>query len=70
MSLGAILLMGVYLYVLIGIVTAVAFLISGVTRVFVHPVPVSIPARILLLPGATILWPYVLVRWLGAEKAS
>ena len=67
---GTILLMVVYLYVLIGIVTAVAFVISGVTRVFAHPVPVTIPARILLLPGATILWPYVLVRWLGAEKAS
>lgn len=70
MGAGIILLMGVYLYVLIGIVTAVAFMISGVTRVFVHPTPVTVPARILLLPGAIVLWPYVLVRWLGAEKAS
>ena len=70
MGVGAILLIGVYLYVLIGIVTAVAFLTSGVTRVFAHPMPVTLPARILLLPGATVLWPYVLVRWLGADKAS
>ena len=66
--MGTILLMVVYLYVLIGIVTAVAFVISGASRMFAHPVTVTIPARILLLPGATILWPYVLVRWLGAEK--
>jgi hypothetical protein len=70
MSFGAILLIGVYLYVLVGIVTAVAFIISGATRVLAHPIPVTIPARILLLPGATVLWPYVLIRWLGAEKAA
>jgi hypothetical protein len=70
MGVGAILLLGLCLYLLIGIVTAVAFVIFGVTRVFIHPVPVTIPARILLLPGATVLWPYVLVRWLGAEKTS
>lgn len=70
MGVGTILLFGLYLYVLIGIVTAVAFLIFGVTRVFAHPMPVTIPARVLLLPGATVLWPFVLVRWLGAEKAS
>ena len=70
MGVPTILLIGLYLYVLIGVVTAVAFLIFGVTRVFAHPMPVTIPARILLLPGATVLWPYVLVRWLGSGKAS
>jgi hypothetical protein len=30
----------------------------------VQPLPVSIGARILLLPGAFALWPYVMARWL------
>ena len=58
-----ILLAGVGLYALAGLVTALAFVTAGVTRVLPHPVPVSIGARILLLPGAAALWPYVLLRW-------
>lgn len=53
----------VALYVLAGLVTAVAFVIFGVTRVLADPMPVSVGARILLLPGAVLLWPYVLWRW-------
>jgi hypothetical protein len=30
----------------------------------VQPAPVSLGARILILPGAVALWPYVLTRWL------
>jgi hypothetical protein len=67
---GTILLNAVYLYVAIGIVTAIAFLSFGVTRVFAHPVPVSIPARIMLLPGTIVLWPLILARWLGPGKTS
>jgi hypothetical protein len=58
-----ILLAGVGLYALAGLVTALAFVTFGVTRVLPHPVPVSIGARILLVPGAAALWPYVLMRW-------
>lgn len=53
------------LYAAIGIATAVAFVIAGVTRV--QPAPVSVGARILILPGAAALWPYVLTRWLRAR---
>jgi hypothetical protein len=53
------------LYGAIGAVTAVAFVTFGVTRV--QPASVSPGARILLLPGALALWPYVLVRWLKAK---
>jgi hypothetical protein len=67
-AIATILLDGLYLYVAIGIVSAISFLIFGVTRVIGHLVPVTIPARILLLPGAIILWPYILVRWLGLGK--
>ncbi len=64
-----ILLYGLALYVLVGLVTAVTFVIFGVTQVLPHSATVSVGARILLLPGATALWPYVLLRWLQSRNA-
>jgi len=55
------------LYAAIGAVTAIAFAAFGVTRV--QPAAVSLGARILILPGAAALWPYVLARWLRAGAA-
>lgn len=52
------------LYAAIGILTALAFVTVGVTRV--QPAGVSLGARVLILPGAAALWPYVLIRWLKA----
>jgi hypothetical protein len=53
------------LYVAAGLVTAVAFVTAGVTAV--QSAPVTLGARILLLPGATALWPLVLSRWLKSR---
>ena len=58
----AFLLNALALYAAIGVVTALAFVTFGVTRV--QPASVSLGARILILPGAAALWPYVLLRWL------
>ncbi len=57
---------GLALYAVTGVVTALAFVIFGVTRV--QPMPVSVGARILIVPGAAALWPYVLVRWLKSIR--
>jgi hypothetical protein len=54
------------LYAALGLVTAVAFVTIGVTRV--QPAAMSPGARILILPGVAALWPYVLLRWLRAAK--
>jgi hypothetical protein len=62
----AFLLDALALYAAIGLLTAVAFVAFGVTRV--QPASVSLGARILILPGAAALWPYVLMRWLKAAK--
>jgi hypothetical protein len=53
-------------YVAIGFIAALAFIVVGVVRV--QPVPATIGARILLLPGATALWPLVLARWFSARR--
>jgi len=61
-------LYGLALYVGLGIVTAIAFVTFGVTTV--ARASMTVGARILLLPGATVLWPYVLGRWLKARHSS
>jgi hypothetical protein len=48
-------------YLLAGFLTGLAFVIFGVTQV--QAAPVTIGARILLLPGAVALWPFVVARW-------
>ena len=60
----AFLLNALALYAGIGIMIAFTFVIFGVTRV--QPASVNLGARILILPGAAALWPYVLMRWLKA----
>lgn len=60
-----ILLYGLELYILLGLVTAVLFVSFGVTRVL--PYPMTLGARILVLPGAAALWPYVLARWMKSR---
>lgn len=53
------------LYVVLGFVVAMAFVVAGVTRV--QPQPVTAGARILLFPAAAALWPYILLRWVKAQ---
>ena len=62
----AFLLDALALYAAVGAFVAVAFATCGVTRV--QPATVSVGARILILPGAAVLWPYVLARWLIARR--
>jgi hypothetical protein len=62
----AFLLNALALYAAVGLVTALAFVTVGVMRV--QPANVSLGTRILLIPGAAALWPYVLVRWLRAAR--
>jgi hypothetical protein len=49
-------------YVVVGIAVALGFVTVGVAQV--QPMPVTVGARILLLPGAFVLWPLVAARWL------
>jgi hypothetical protein len=60
-------LYGLFLiYVVAGILTAVAFALIGAQRVM--PSSFTPGTRILLIPGAFALWPYILFRWLKAAR--
>jgi hypothetical protein len=52
-------------YVAVGFAVALAFVTIGVVQV--QPMPVTVGARILLLPGAFVLWPLVAARWLKSR---
>jgi len=58
---------GVGLYLAIGCVVAAVFVASRPGALLSPPADVSGGARLLLLPGAAILWPLVLARWLFAR---
>ena len=49
-------------YVAVGLATAVAFIAGGASRILAEPAPVTIGARILMLPAAIALWPVILKR--------
>jgi hypothetical protein len=52
-------------YGAVGFAVALAFVTIGVVQV--QPMPVTVGARILLLPGAFVLWPLVAARWLKSR---
>ena len=60
-TIAAMLFGALVVYMAVGLVIAIAFVVSGVRRV--QPAPVTIGARILLVPAAAALWPVVLARW-------
>ncbi len=68
MSIAGAIVYGLALYVAAGAVTAVAFVTVGLARVLPQPMPATLGARILLLPGSIALWPYILMRWRRARS--
>jgi predicted MPP superfamily phosphohydrolase len=60
-AISMILLYALAAYAAVGIAVAFAFVTVGVARV--QAMPVTIGARIMLLPGAFVLWPLVAARW-------
>lgn len=67
--LSTIVLYGLAIYAAVGIVAALAFVVGGVSKVLPEPMALTFGARLLLLPGAFLLWPYVVMRWLKAGCA-
>ena len=66
-GIAMVLLAGLAVYAAVGLVATVAFVAFGVSQALPEPAPVTVGARILLLPGAAVLWPLVLGRWLRSR---
>ncbi len=65
--MSTVLLAALALYVAAGVVTGAAFVTVGAAR-FAHHMTFTLPARLVLFPGAALLWPYVLYRWRRARS--
>ncbi len=55
-------------YAGIGVLFAVAFVTIGAGRLDPNAVGGPIGFRLLILPGAAALWPYLAIRWLTAGR--
>jgi hypothetical protein len=67
-TIAVILFGALVVYLAVGLLTAIAFVTLGVTRV--QSAPVTIGARILLIPGAVALWPLIMSRWLARRRST
>lgn len=56
------------LWCIVGLVVAGAFVARGADVALGEPASLTPGARLLLLPGAFVLWPLVLSRWRRAER--
>jgi len=57
-------------YALFGVVFALAFAVRGAGAID-HSVKGSHPAfRLLIIPGAAALWPFLLIKWVAASRSG
>ena len=68
--MASVILYGLALYAVAGVVTALAFASVGISQVLRPPMPATLGARIMLLPGTFALWPYILIRWRRARSRT
>ena len=68
MNLPTLLGYGLAIYAAVGVCTALAFVTSGIGQILPQPASFTPGARLILLPGAAALWPYILARWLKARS--
>jgi hypothetical protein len=66
MTLASMIGYGLALYAAAGFGVGLAFVTAGVSRVLPDAWAFTPGARLLILPGAAALWPYVLLRWFKA----
>lgn len=62
-SVAGLVVLGLAVYLGVGVVVAVAFLVRGVGRVDPAAREGTLGFRLLVFPGCVALWPLILVRW-------
>lgn len=56
-------------YAAVGLLFGLAFVTIGVTRLDPAARGTSVAFRVLILPGAVALWPFLLLKWVSAARA-
>jgi hypothetical protein len=68
--IAAIFLIALGVYLVCGTLFAFAFVTVGAGRVDAHAIGGTWGFRVLIFPGAALLWPLLLKRWLASPKSS
>jgi hypothetical protein len=70
MNAAEVLILVIAIYATVGVLFAAAFVTCGVARIdpAAHNAPIGF--RLLILPAAAALWPYLLRRWAKAPHAE
>ena len=55
-------------YLLIGLIFAIIFVLRGAVKIDPNVQGTSFLFRLMLIPGATLLWPVMLKKWIKASK--
>ena len=55
-------------YLITGVAFAVAFVLVGFRKIDPSAENAGLLVRLLWLPGALVLWPYLLAKWIRAQK--
>lgn len=61
------LLVALGVYLLVGVVFSIAFLVRGVRAIDPVAAESSLPVRLIWAPGAAALWPVLALKWLRSD---
>ncbi len=64
------LFIGAALYLTVGLLFAIVFVFKGVQQIDSSAQGASFGFRLLILPGAAVLWPILLKKWLKRKQAA
>lgn len=61
---------GIAIWFVAGLLFALPFALFGAHKLLAAPVSMTLGARLAVIPGAIVLWPYVLWRWLRHSQTG
>lgn len=68
MRIAAVLLIAATIHLVLGVLFAAAFIARGATQIDAAANHSRWTFRAIILPGAALLWPLMLAKWLGAAR--
>ena len=68
-SLAEIFATAIGIYLAVGLLVGIAFAFVGAKKIDPNAADGSIGFRLIIIPGAILLWPLVLKRWLGGQTS-
>ncbi|MBM3609733.1 MAG: hypothetical protein FJX29_15025 [Alphaproteobacteria bacterium] len=57
-------------YLVLGFCFALPFAVAGAQRLLPEPAHLSPGARLAVIPGAIMLWPWLLMRWIARSRTA